>query len=183
MIPLKKATTTANEIVQRLAPHCERIAIAGSIRRKKSQVKDIEIVCIPKQVEMAGQIDLFGTASPLMVRDPEFMKVIDSYGFVKGKSTGRYMQRTMANNTVIDFFVAEPDTWGYILLLRTGSKGFNINMINYMKRRNYHCREGKVFFRDRPVAVRQEEDMFRFAGIMYQHPEQRNAKLANYYTY
>ncbi len=42
----------ALEIAERtkalLAPHCERIEIAGSIRRKKPHVKDIEIVAIPK---------------------------------------------------------------------------------------------------------------------------------------
>lgn len=183
MIPLQTATTIAHEVVQQLAPHCERIEIAGSIRRKQSTVKDIEIVCIPKQVEIPGQMDVFGNSSPIMVRDPEFIKVIDNYEFVKGKSKGKHMQRTTADHTVIDLFVAEPDNWGYILLLRTGSKEFNINMINSMKKRNYHCREGKVFFRDRPVPVRQEQDMFRFAGMMYQRPEDRNAKRINYYAY
>lgn len=167
--------------MQCLAPHCERIEIAGSIRRKQSTVKDIEIVCIPKQIEMPGQIDLFGITSPIMVRDPEFRKEIDSYRFVKGKSTGKHMQRTTADHAVIDLFVAEPDNWGYILLLRTGSKEFNINMINSMKKRNHHCREGKVFFRDRPVIVREEQDMFRFAGMVYQRPEDRHPKRVFHY--
>lgn len=47
---------------------------------------------------------------------------------------------------------------------------------NYMKKRNYHCREGKVYWRDRPVIVREEQDMFRFAGMVYQRPEDRHAK-------
>lgn len=181
MIPLKTATTIAHEVVQQLAPHCQRIEIAGSIRRKKSTVKDIEIVCIPKQVEVPGQIDLFGTASPITVRDPEFMKVVDSYGFVRGKSTGKYMQRIRADHATIDIFVAEPDTWGYILMLRTGSKEFNINLIKRLKDRNYHCRDGTVYWRDRPIIVREEQDMFRFAGIVYTRPEDRHAKMAFHY--
>ena len=35
MYSLESATQTANRVVELLAPHCERIHIAGSIRRKK----------------------------------------------------------------------------------------------------------------------------------------------------
>lgn len=48
-IPLSEAKTIALEIYELLKPHCERIKIAGSIRREKAFVNDIEIVCIPKK--------------------------------------------------------------------------------------------------------------------------------------
>ena len=32
---LKRAETIANEVVEKLKPHCSKIVIAGSIRRRK----------------------------------------------------------------------------------------------------------------------------------------------------
>lgn len=58
MIQLAHAQTIARELISLLNPFCDRIGVAGSVRRKKSIVKDIELVIIPKKViEKAG---LFG---------------------------------------------------------------------------------------------------------------------------
>ena len=43
----EEALKIAEEVKALLAPHCLRIEIAGSIRRKKPEVKDIEIVAYP----------------------------------------------------------------------------------------------------------------------------------------
>ena len=42
----KDAKQIAMKVAEELRPYCNRIGIAGSIRRKKSGVKDIEIVTI-----------------------------------------------------------------------------------------------------------------------------------------
>lgn len=44
---LAQAKTIAEEIVSTIEPYCERVLIAGSIRRGKADVKDIEIVAVP----------------------------------------------------------------------------------------------------------------------------------------
>jgi len=43
-----EAHSIAVRVLELLQPHCIRCEIAGSIRREKSEVKDIEIVAIPK---------------------------------------------------------------------------------------------------------------------------------------
>lgn len=48
---LSEALKIAEAVLKELGPHCERIAIAGSVRRRKPEVKDIEIVAIPKPYE------------------------------------------------------------------------------------------------------------------------------------
>jgi hypothetical protein len=45
---LPLATLYAQQIVTWLTPFCERIEIAGSIRRQRPIVNDIDLVCIPK---------------------------------------------------------------------------------------------------------------------------------------
>jgi DNA polymerase/3'-5' exonuclease PolX len=56
---LHTAQPIADRVRDLLAPHCDRIEIAGSIRRQKADVGDIEIVAIPKTVTDG---DLFGGA-------------------------------------------------------------------------------------------------------------------------
>lgn len=61
--PLAKIRPIALKLVERLHPYCEKIEIAGSIRRGKPLVKDIEIVTIPK---MHYQHGLFGISSQVI---------------------------------------------------------------------------------------------------------------------
>src|SRR5690349_5390941 len=46
--PYNQVMTVALNLVGALTPACHRIEIAGSLRRKKELVGDIEIVAIPK---------------------------------------------------------------------------------------------------------------------------------------
>lgn len=108
----QKAKLIAERIVSRLSPYCSRIQIAGSIRRGKPEVKDIEIVCIPLEVNGCHH--------------PEFTRIIDSMEKVKGNaSTGRYMQRITPEGIKLDLFTARKNNWGFILSQRTGSADYS----------------------------------------------------------
>lgn len=48
MIPLATADKLAAKIVAGLEPLCLKIEVAGSIRRRRATVNDVDIVCIPK---------------------------------------------------------------------------------------------------------------------------------------
>jgi len=50
---LLPATQIAEAIIEKLAPYCKIINIAGSIRRQKTEVKDIELVVLPKKEVVA----------------------------------------------------------------------------------------------------------------------------------
>lgn len=50
---LERAKGVAAEVVARLGPACERVEVAGSVRRRKAEVKDLEVVFIPR-MERAG---------------------------------------------------------------------------------------------------------------------------------
>jgi DNA polymerase/3'-5' exonuclease PolX len=57
-IPLAQARQLAQELATiHLRPACERIEVAGSVRRGKSEVSDVELVAIPRFGE---QLNLFG---------------------------------------------------------------------------------------------------------------------------
>jgi DNA polymerase/3'-5' exonuclease PolX len=51
MLTYPEAKELADSLVAALSPHCARIEVAGSLRRRKPVVKDIEIVAITKSEE------------------------------------------------------------------------------------------------------------------------------------
>jgi len=60
---LAEARKLAEQMVERLRPACDKIEIAGSVRRGKPEVKDIEIVCLPR--DTGNDIGLFSDGATL----------------------------------------------------------------------------------------------------------------------
>ena len=114
-LPLAKAKKWASRIVEILEPHCERIEIAGSVRRQKPLIGDIEIVCIPKR-----DFDMFGAPTGVCA---DFSQAVEKWEKVRGDADGRYTQRILPNTNglTVDIFMADTDNWGWIFPLRTGS--------------------------------------------------------------
>lgn len=122
-LPLWTAELYARQVLDILRPHCEKIAFAGSVRRRKRVVGDLEIVCIPKR-----EADLFGNDAGVSCR---FKGIVDSWGHVRGAADGKYMRRVLppmgglSGGFECDIFMASPDNFGWILALRTGPDNFN----------------------------------------------------------
>lgn len=57
--PRADALEVARELCNRLKPLCERLVVAGSLRRKKADVGDVEILYVPRLEER--QADLLST--------------------------------------------------------------------------------------------------------------------------
>lgn len=117
------AHKAADYILQLLKPHCERIHLAGSIRRIRPLVKDIEIVCLPKKE--LKQSDLFGDAETITDRNfTEALATITDIVIV-GNVEGRYMKiRTTSKNCpgiCLDLFMPQPHDYYRIYAIRTGS--------------------------------------------------------------
>lgn len=116
---LHTAKIIAKAALQALEPYCIRIEIAGSIRREKEIVGDIEIVCIPKPYETG----LFTSGIASVVNQWEKVKGELEYG--KSKYTQRVLPGKLTGfddkRITLDLFFAEPGNWGTILAIRTGS--------------------------------------------------------------
>ena len=54
---LEKAKAIAEKIKALLESSCERVTVAGSIRRQKPDVGDIELLCIPKYIAGVDMLD------------------------------------------------------------------------------------------------------------------------------
>jgi len=175
-VPLAEATGIARVIAEDLAPYCDRIEVAGSVRRRKAVVSDIEIVAIPRY-EPAG---LFGDrrANALW----EHLHADTRYRFVQGDSPeGRYYKlRLPAHDDLqLDLFLAQPDNWGWILLMRTGTAAFSAGVLGEWKRRRGLGKDqpgsidGRLVDRTGQVVPTPEEDtVFALVGRAVIPPEQ-----------
>jgi DNA polymerase/3'-5' exonuclease PolX len=117
---LFEAGEIARKVQSKLKPCCQRIEIAGSIRRGKSTVGDIEICAIPKYTVT---LDMFGgvadTTSQLDLID--FREIGN---VIKGGS--RYKQILLPEGIALDLFIIQPpNQWGLLFTLRTGDADFS----------------------------------------------------------
>ena len=159
---LEEAQVIAEKIKALLAPHCLRIEIAGSIRRKKPVVKDIEIVAIPKPYD----IGLFESG---------IATVVKQWPKVRGELPCKYTQRILPDGIALDLFFADKDNWDLIYAMRTGSADYSHQVLgNAWVRQGYRGVEGYLCSNGKRIAVPEEEDLFKLIGVNYVEPEKRN---------
>lgn len=175
---LRQARAVATEMIEALRPYCHRVEVAGSIRRGKAWVNDIEIVAIPKATIEPAPKDLFGNAlgKPKEVRDPGFVMVVDSLAevIVKGNpQTGRYIQFVTTDGTKVDLFTATPKTWGYIQLIRTGSADFSRAVALRWSQLGYKGVDGALTRIGKPIDTPEEADLFALLGMNVPRPHER----------
>jgi DNA polymerase/3'-5' exonuclease PolX len=164
-----QAKQIADKVMRSLEPFCDRIAIAGSLRRKKDEVGDIEIVCIPKTESY--KMDMFDEGTRRM---QAFCDIIDSWHKIRGKSDGKAMNRMLPEGIQLDLFTATPQNWGYIFALRTGSARFSKDVLaNGWVAKGIHGIEGNLFRGKNLIPVPEEKDLFNLIGRPMVDPQFR----------
>ncbi|MBP6756291.1 MAG: hypothetical protein KA210_09090 [Bacteroidia bacterium] len=159
---LDKALEIAEKTKELLAPYCERIEIAGSIRRKKPEVKDIELVAIPKPYD----VGLFENG---------IATVVNQWKKVKGELPCKYTQRILPDGITLDLFFANQENWGLIYALRTGSADYSHKVLatGWVKL-GYNSEGGQLSINGKEINIPEEKDLFKLIGIPYIEPELRN---------
>jgi DNA polymerase/3'-5' exonuclease PolX len=182
----EQAAAIAQQLVQSMAPYCQRIEIAGSIRRRKSEVKDIEIVAIPGWEERADPSDLFGerrlqvnllhewATGPQCSVQLQWIKpgTPDIVPW-KVEAEGRYWRGLLPEDIKLDLFLCEPENWGAIFLIRTGSAEFSYAVATHAKKIGRPFVNGSLTIAGRPVATYEEWQVFDLLDLEWREPEQR----------
>jgi len=154
-ILLERAQKIAEEVVKLLSPYCQKIEVAGSVRRKKAWVNDIDFVLIPS--------DLWNLHHEIM-------------GMGQVRMSGNKLMRVMAGVTQIDLYFAAPETWATLLLIRTGSTENNIRLCSRAKERGWHlAASGDGLFNEtgQRIAGDTEISIYNALGLPWQRPEER----------
>lgn len=167
-LPLMEVAPAAFQLVEKLRPFCTRIEVAGSIRRQRPTVGDIEIVALPVR-----PLDLFGNPVVGPTRLGQFLREKLGLGLVKD---GPKYKQFLYGRHKVDLFLPEtPDHWGCIYTIRTGSHEFNQWLIEFGKRRGLNF-SGGLLWRATGEAVEtpQEADVFSAMSLPVISPLQRD---------
>jgi DNA polymerase/3'-5' exonuclease PolX len=158
-----EAKSIADELIDVLQPYCTKIEVAGSVRRKKEQVKDIEICLVPENANKLFNV----LGNYLLHINPKFSYI---------KNGSRYKQ-FMYGGCQVDMFIAKEDNWGLIYLMRTGSAEFSTKVLAAWKRvtGGGYSKDGYLYNANNEIVYTpEEEDMFKLCKMEFVEPELRN---------
>jgi DNA polymerase/3'-5' exonuclease PolX len=178
---LQDAKRIAWEVIECLSPGCEQIVYAGSTRREKPEVKDLEIVYISKMVPQ--QIDLF-TTDLVPATEELIADLVDRrlwlYDDVVRRNGPKYRRMMHAHTGfTIELFRAQTDNWGLTLALRTGPAEFNHWLVNRMGGAmpvDMCMRDGYLWKRGKRLDSPDEETFFAQIGVPCWPPKERSKK-------
>ena len=122
-IDLTEAQTIAGKVLQHIMPALTRGEIAGSIRRQKPVVGDIEIAAISADRELL--VKRLAEVGQLI--KPGVPGVVPWTPRLEAK----YLRLRLSEGMNLDLFMASPQNWGGLFLMRTGSgAGLDGNTFN-----------------------------------------------------
>jgi DNA polymerase (family 10) len=137
----------------------QHLAAAGSLRRMKETVRDIDIIATTDRP--AAVVEAF-TQMP-GVR--EVVAAGERKSVVLFDVEGRFIQ--------IDLRIVEPGSWGAALQYDTGNKDHNIHLRTMAEKRGLKLNEYGIFRDDEKVAGETEESVYKALGLSPIPPEMR----------
>jgi DNA polymerase (family X) len=169
--PAQIAAVVARRIINELSPACDRIEIAGSLRRRKNVVHDIDIVLLPRDAS-----EPFVLGKPTTV-DGLLHRLVDNGSLTPGRGKEK-MKCFVATKTGIpvDIYFATHQTWATLLLIRTGSKEHNIRLAQRARQLGMKLRasgDGVEAANGEILGIQTEEEIFSLLQFPYLRPEQR----------
>jgi DNA polymerase/3'-5' exonuclease PolX len=180
--PAAIAHKLAAELVEALTPRCEQITIAGSLRRGKPDVGDIEILYIEKLGQVHKPGELF--TQPGSLTD----ELLDLW-LTKGVLTKRpnkngipawghwnKLARHMASGINVDFFATTPERWFVSLVVRTGSAANNVQLAASALKRGIRLHAYGALERlatSEQIIPQSEREVFELCGVPYREPTER----------
>jgi DNA polymerase/3'-5' exonuclease PolX len=179
MFPDTFARDIAEDFINQISASCDRIEIVGSLRRNKIVVNDIDILIIPRFLQMEDET-LFGGPYQENQLDKQLSQLCLSRDLeldADGSKIKRFLKTVDGDTVPIDLYIATEQTWWTLLLIRTGSRNHNIKLACRARDLNMQLKaDGSGLMTDAGaiIAIQSEEDIFRHLGLEYRPPEERD---------
>jgi len=157
-LDLKTATDVAAGFVVQLEKlkEVKRINPAGSLRRMKESIRDLDILISSKDPEKV--MDVF-------TKLPDVKDVI-----AKGPAKSSVLTK---ENIQVDVRVVDDGSYGASLMYFTGSKEHNIKLRQIAIKKGLKLNEYGIFRGEERIAGKTEEEMYKALGLAYIEPELR----------
>jgi DNA polymerase/3'-5' exonuclease PolX len=153
---------------------CIDIQIAGSLRRRKPEVRDIEICAIPRPYE-----GLFGGGGLQERIDAAILDGVLAYDQAVKRNGERYKRFIVPGADIaVDLFLADLDNWGNTLAIRTGCADCSQAMVWKARRQGLRQEGGYLWRGEGRLSCRTEHRFFDLLGIQWLRPQERTPEAA-----
>lgn len=136
--------------------HTKKIEIAGSYRRKKETVGDIDIMATSSNAEKV--MDAFVNY--------EEVKEVLAHGETKSSVV-------LNSNLQVDLRIVTDASFGAAMVYFTGSKAFNIKLRKIARKKDWKINEYGIYEGKKKIAGKTEKDLFKKLKLKYIEPELR----------
>jgi DNA polymerase (family 10) len=160
-VDLKEAQRLADQLKAAVSVQCVRIEVAGSIRRQKAKVHDIDFVVVTKS-------------------DFEWQKISEELKRMKakpncqGNSVIKAFLPCQSGLFQVDFYRAKPSTFGIHLLVRTGSADHNMWLAGYAISKGMRIKYSEGLIKEgNVIAGETEKGVFEALRLPYPLPSER----------
>jgi len=169
---LTEAREIAETLKGLLEGGCDRIEIAGSIRRHKWDVGDIELLCIPKFV---GGVDMLDRELGALA----IQGILARRRNKRGSTTYGPKNKLMVHVPTglgVDIFSTTEECWPVAMVVRTGGKQTNIRICMAAQARGYkfHAYGSGFSTPNGEIVCRSEREVFEAVGLPYREPWERD---------
>jgi len=160
-LDLTEAQITAAKVKATVEALCELIEVAGSIRRQKSKVHDIDFVVAAKSDADWQRIN-------------EKLKQLKAKPNCSGNSVIKAFVPCENGFFQVDFYRAKPSTFGILLLVRTGSAEHNVWLAGCAISKGMRIKYSEGLIKEGVVVAGEtERGVFEALGLPYPLPSDR----------
>jgi DNA polymerase/3'-5' exonuclease PolX len=160
-LDLKEAEKTAKLVKASVESLCAQIEIAGSIRRQKPKIHDIDFVVVAKSDVEWQRIN-------------EKLKQLKARPNCAGDSVIKAFVPCQDGLFQVDFYRAKPSTFGIHLLVRTGSADHNMWLAGHAFSKNMRLKYSEGLIKDGAIIAGEDEQaVFAALGLPYPLPSKR----------
>jgi len=184
--PRAAALAVARELCTALAPFAERLVVAGSLRRRKEFVGDVELLYVPRVQSVP---DGFFDTRAENLADGLFARwLADGVLEQRRNENGSTMwgpknkfARHVRSGIPVDLFEANAENWFNYKVCRTGGAENNVRIAAAAQARGWKwnpygvgfSREATMMAPAEERRMESEREVFEFVGLPYVEPWQR----------
>lgn len=147
----------SEELIEFLKPHVDKIETAGSLRRKKETIGDIDILATGNSDEIMDSFVQYEDIEDVLVQGDTKTSI------------------RMKNGIQADVRVVDAESWGSALMYFTGSKEHNVKLRQVAIDNGYKLNEYGLFQKETEdlVVSETEEEIYKKLGMDWTPPELR----------
>jgi DNA polymerase (family 10) len=160
-LDLEEAGKLSEAIKAAVEAHCEKIEVAGSIRRRKPEMHDIDFVVVAKSDSDWKAIN-------------EVLRRLKAKPNCSGNQLIKSYVPCQNGLFQVDFYRAKTETFGIHLLVRTGSAEHNCWLAGYAISKGMRLKYSEGLIQNgKPIAGEDEKSVFEALALPFPQPTQR----------